>query len=184
LDYSEQQISSILTAVKLSAERHRDQRRKDAAATPYINHPVQVAELLWRVGGVRDVKMIIAGLLHDLLEDTETAPEEIRRLFGDEVWSLVLEVTDDKSLPKSERKRLQIKHAPHLSTGAKQIKLADKICNVVDITNSPPHNWSVGRKRDYLEWSERVVAGLGGCNQMLEDYFARVLRTARETMEG
>ena len=181
--YTEQQISLILNAVKFSAERHRNQRRKDADSTPYINHPLNVAELLWGLGGVRDTNVVVAGLLHDLIEDTETEPKEIRQLFGKQILSLVLEVTDDKRLPKAERKRLQIVHATGLSTGAKQIKLADKIWNVVDITWTPPHNWSRERKMEYLEWSAEVVAGLRGCNQMLENEFDRVLSVAREKIK-
>jgi len=183
MHYTEHHISMILDAVKLSAERHRNQRRKDADATPYINHPVSVAEMLWKVGGVRDTNVIVAGLLHDLIEDTKTESQEIRKLFGDQVLSLVLEVTDDKRLPKAERKRLQIVHATGLSTKAKQIKLADKICNVADITWTPPHNWTPQRKMEYLEWSAEVVAGLRGCNHILEDEFDRVLAIAREKIK-
>ncbi len=178
--FGEQDILSILAALKFSAERHRDQRRKDAASTPYINHPIEVAELLWREGGVRDIEVVIGALLHDIIEDTKTDPEEIARLFGDGVASLVLEVSDDKKLPKSERKKLQIQHAPHLSMSAKLIKIADKICNVRDVINSPPHGWSVERKREYLDWTEEVVAGLKGCNEALEARYRRLLREGRE----
>lgn len=129
----------LLKAIRFSAGKHRNQRRKDSLKSPYINHPIDVAQLLWDVGGVRDVHVLLAAILHDTIEDTRTRPDEIRDNFGDEVLSLVLEVTDDKSLPKPDRKRLQIETAPHKSVGAKLIRLADKCCNVRDIVSTPCH---------------------------------------------
>jgi len=161
-------ISLLLAALKFAAKKHRDQRRKDQGATPYINHPIEVAETLWFQGNVRDMITIVGALLHDTLEDTNATTEEIRQQFGEQVLALVQEVTDDKSLPKLERKRLQIEHAPHQSARAKQVKLADKICNVTDIINSPPHNWSLKRCQEYIDWSKQVVAGLRGINPALE----------------
>ncbi len=114
---------------------------------------------------------MLAAILHDTLEDTNTVPDEIRDNFGDEVLSLVLEVTDDKSLPKTERKRLQIENASHKSVGAKLIKLADKCCNVRDLLALPPENWSLERRQDYLLWTEQVVTGLRGTNNALEEYY-------------
>jgi guanosine-3',5'-bis(diphosphate) 3'-pyrophosphohydrolase len=172
----------ILEAVRFSAERHRDQRRKGAGGSPYINHPVEVAERIWNTGGVRDPHVIVAALLHDTLEDTETDPEEIRHRFGEEVFSLVREVTDDKQLPKLERKRLQIEHARQLSPGAKQIKIADKTCNVRDIAEDPPADWSLERKREYLLWAGRVVDGLRGVNPALEREFDSILADARRKL--
>jgi len=119
----------VRNAIDGNAERCR--------GTPFVNHPIEVAELLWHVGEVRNTRVILAALLHDILEDTETYPEEIEERFGREVLRLVLEVTDNRSLPKRQRKRLQIELAPKLSPGAKQIKIADKICNVRDLTLSP-----------------------------------------------
>src|SRR6266568_91129 len=133
MTFKEDDISAILKALSFSAKKHRNQRRKGAEGSPYINHPIDVAETLWKVGGVRDISVIVAAILHDTVEDTETTLAEIEEHFGPVVCSLVQEVTDDKSLPKPERKRLQIEHAPHLSTGAKQIKLADKISNIHDV---------------------------------------------------
>lgn len=103
--------------------------------------------------------MLCAALLHDTIEDTETTAEELRGQFGDAITSIVLEVTDDKSLPKAERKRLQIEHAPHTSAKAKQVKLADKICNLRDILASPPADWPLARKQEYFDWAAKVVAG-------------------------
>jgi len=176
-------IAVILAALKFSAQRHRDQRRKDAVQTPYINHPIEVADLLWRVGNVHDLRALVAALLHDIIEDTETSPGEIERSFGGEVLSLVLEVSDDKRLPKAIRKSLQIRHAPNLSLHAKAIKLADKICNTLDITHSPPHDWPVERRLEYLDWTEKVVAGLRGSNAALESLYDRVLAEGRAIVE-
>jgi guanosine-3',5'-bis(diphosphate) 3'-pyrophosphohydrolase len=165
----------LLTAMLFSANKHRDQRRKDAAQSPYINHPIEVAELLWRVGGVHDVQIILAALLHDTLEDTQTTPEEIESRFGASVLELVQEVSDDKSLSRDERKRLQIVNAANKSVGAKLIKLADKCCNVRDLVGSPPKKWSVERRREYLHWTAQVVAGLRGTNAALEAYYDQEL---------
>ena len=131
--------------------------------------------MLWEVGGVREMDVLLTALLHDTIEDTQTRPDEIRNLFGEAVLSLVLEVTDDKSLPKARRKRLQVESAPHKSLGAKLIKLADKCCNVRDLAGSPPKDWSLDRRREYLLWTEQVVAGLRGANPALEAYYEREL---------
>jgi len=132
MNFKEEDLSLLLKAVKFSADKHKTQRRKGAEGSPYINHPIDVAETLWKLGGVRDLSVIVAAILHDTVEDTDTTLSEIEEYFGPVVRSLVQEVTDDKTLPKPERKRLQIEHAPHLSTGAKRIKLADKISNIKD----------------------------------------------------
>lgn len=176
-------IAVILKALRFSAEKHRDQRRKDREASPYINHPIQVAEILWTAGEVRDIPTIVAALLHDTIEDTNTQAEEIIALFGQEVASLVEEVSDDKGLPKLERKRLQIESAPKKSVAAKQIKIADKLCNVADITNSPPFDWTFERRVEYLDWAERVVAGLRGANEKLEAQFDEALKKGRKKLE-
>jgi guanosine-3',5'-bis(diphosphate) 3'-pyrophosphohydrolase len=167
----EENIGLLLKAFSFSANKHRNQRRKDKEKSPYINHPIDVTHLLWKVGNVRDVTILLASILHDTIEDTSTSPVEISDLFGEDVLSLVLEVTDDKSLPEQERKQLQIETAPHKSTGAKLIKLADKGCNVHGMVTTPPEAWSLKRCRDYLLWTERVVAGLRGTNPALEKYY-------------
>ena len=118
MDYTEN-TGLLLKAFRFSAGKHRNQRRRDSLKSPYINHPIDVTQLLWEVGGVRDVDVLLAAILHDTIEDTNTGPDEIRDNFGEEVLSLVLEVTDDKSLPKPKRKRIQIETAPHKSTRAK-----------------------------------------------------------------
>jgi (p)ppGpp synthase/HD superfamily hydrolase len=132
---------------------------------------------------VRDIPTIVAAFLHDTVEDTGTRPEEIAARFGEEVLSLVIEVSDDKSLPKADRKRLQIEAASGKSSKAKHIKLADKICNVKDVTTSPPHSWSVERRGDYLDWTERVVAGLRGVNRELEACYDEALSEGKSRLE-
>jgi guanosine-3',5'-bis(diphosphate) 3'-pyrophosphohydrolase len=175
-------IAEILRALHFSAQKHRDQRRKDPDASPYINHPIEVAETLTRVGGVDSVALLQAAILHDTVEDTETTPEELEQLFGPEVRRVVEEVSDDKSLPKAERKRLQIENTPGLSREAKQIKLADKICNVREVIDSPPEEWSLERRREYLDWTARVVAGCAGSNERLERRYAELLERGRRRL--
>ena len=169
----------LLEAIRFAAEKHRDQRRKDSQQSPYINHPIEVTQLLWEVGGVRDIEVLLAAVLHDTVEDTGTRPEEISARFGEEVLSFVIEVTDDKSLPKGERKRLQIEHAPHISLGAKLIKLADKSCNVRNLITMPPKDWPLKRRQEYLLWTEKVVAGLRGTNVALEEYYDHELASGK-----
>jgi len=175
-------ISLFLKAMTFSAEKHRHQRRKDEQASPYINHPIEVANVLWSIGSVYDVITIVAALLHDTIEDTNTTHEEIRINFGEEVLSLVLEVSDDKTLPKQVRKLNQINKASSLSYRAKQLKLADKICNISDIAYFPPRNWPWQRRSDYLEWAASVIDGLRGVNSAMEAHFDEVLASAREKL--
>lgn len=175
-------LAALLGALHFAADKHRDQRRKGAEASPYVNHLIEVAELLAREGGVSDIVVLQAAVLHDTLEDTQTTREELELAFGHEVRSLVEEMTDDKSLPKTERKRLQIEHAPHLSPRAKLVKLADKISNVRSILETPPEGWSLERRREYLDWSERVVAGCRGCNTGLERAYDEVLSLGRRAL--
>jgi GTP diphosphokinase / guanosine-3',5'-bis(diphosphate) 3'-diphosphatase len=160
----------LLAALAFAADKHRDQRRKDRAQTPYINHPIAVARLLTTCG-VTDEVTLLAAILHDTIEDTATTREEVAALFGAEVAAVVAEVTDDKSLPKARRKELQVEHAPHMSERARHVKLADKTCNLRDMSDAPPSDWSVERRREYYAWAERVVAGLRGTSPALEREF-------------
>ena len=178
MDFSEN-TGKLLEAIRFAAEKHRNQRRKDSEQSPYINHPIEVTQLLWEIGGVRDLEVLLAAILHDTVEDTGTRPEEISDRFGGSVMSFVMEVTDDKSLPKGERKRLQIEHAPHISFGAKLIKLADKSCNVRNLVTMPPKNWPLKRRQEYLLWTEKVVAGLRGTNPALEEYYDHELASGK-----
>ncbi len=176
----EERISLLFKAISFASEKHKDQRRKDSGASPYINHPLAVAETLWRTGRVRDFVTIISGILHDTIEDTGTTPEELERNFGSEIRSVVEELTDDKNLPKQERKRLQIVNASHKTNRAKLIKLADKICNIQDIIASPPSDWSIDRKRAYIAWSREVVNQVRGTNAELEKYFDNLCSDAEK----
>lgn len=169
------QINLLLQAASFSAKKHRFQTRKGAEAEPYINHPLEVANILATVGGVDDPEVLAAAILHDTIEDTETTAEEIAGLFGERVCAIVLEVTDDKGLSKQERKQLQIEHAPHLSEGAKLVKLADKISNITDVNENPPKDWTQERRADYVRWGQKVVAGLRGVNPALERQFDEVV---------
>ena len=173
---------SILKAFRFAAEKHNDQRRKDEKASPYINHPIGVTETLWSVAGVRDVNLLVAAILHDTIEDTDTTEEEIKIQFGEEVLSLVLEVTDDKSLPKERRKQLQVEHAPYKSEKAKLLKIADKINNIHDIIKSPPSNWTLERRQEYLLWTEKVVSGLRGVNPKLESQYDELLTEGKRSL--
>ena len=172
--------AQVLAALDFAADRHKGQPRKDAAKTPYINHIISVVHTLADVGKVTDPILLIAAALHDTIEDTETSADELEEKFGTEVRSVVEEVTDDKNLPKQERKRLQIEHAPHLSDRAKQLKLADKACNVIDVIENPAVGWSLERRREYLDWTDQSAAGCRGTNQALEAHYDRVVRRGRE----
>ncbi len=165
------QLGTFVKAIAFAAEKHRNQRRKDADASPYINHPIALANVLANEGGVSDATVLCAAVLHDTIEDTETTENELTTTFGSHVSSVVLEVTDDKSLDKHVRKQRQIEHAPHISTEAKLVKLADKICNLRDILASPPANWSTERKQGYFDWASKVVAGVRGVHPNLEAVF-------------
>jgi guanosine-3',5'-bis(diphosphate) 3'-pyrophosphohydrolase len=174
--------TQLLKAVAFAADKHRHQRRKDAEASPYINHPIAVATVLAAEGDVSDEGTLVAAALHDTVEDTQTTIEELEEHFGAEVAHLVREMTDDKSLEKAERKRLQIEHARKLSVRAKQLKIADKICNVRDVTDTPPADWPLQRRRDYLIWSEQVVAGCRGVNAKLDQAFDQTINRAKSKL--
>jgi (p)ppGpp synthase/HD superfamily hydrolase len=175
--------ADILRALKFAAEKHRDQRRKGAEKAPYVNHLIEVLYLLVQAE-VSDRAVLQAAALHDTLEDTETSSQELAAAFGFETTRLVEEVTDDKSLPKQERKRLQIRDAPGLSPGAKQIKIADKISNIEAVLSAPPEHWSPQRQIEYLEWTEQVVNGCRGVNAKLERRYDTVLEQGRATLRG
>lgn len=164
-------LDLILEAAAFAADRHRMQRRKDANASPYINHPLALAHILSREGKVSDPVVLCAALLHDTVEDTETTLEELEERFGAEVAATVAEVTNDPSLPKAEQKRLQVAKAASKSRAAKLVKLADKISNLRDIAETPPVGWSAERRVEYYHWSRDVVAGLRGVSPALERAF-------------
>jgi guanosine-3',5'-bis(diphosphate) 3'-pyrophosphohydrolase len=174
----------ILRAAEFAAHKHRDQRRKGRLERPYIGHCLEVAALLANVGRVADDNILVAALLHDTVEDTATTRDEIGAAFGLTVADLVMEVTDDKSLPKQQRKDLQVQHAPTYSPGAKLIKIADKISNVREIGEDPPKKWKKKRRREYFDWAEEVVDGMGDINPELEELFSETLERSRSTAQG
>jgi len=172
-------MNKLVAAIAFAADKHRDQRRKDREASPYINHPIALTNVLANEAEIDDERVLMAAVLHDTIEDTETTAQELIRLFGKDVADIVLEVTDDKALPKAERKRLQIEHAEHISRRAKLVKLADKICNLRDIANSPPADWSVERKQEYFDWAKAVVDRLRGVHPTLEQLFDEAYKAGR-----
>jgi guanosine-3',5'-bis(diphosphate) 3'-pyrophosphohydrolase len=165
------ELALLLKALAFASLKHRDQRRKDAQASPYINHPIALADLLVNEGGVTDVEVLCAALLHDTIEDTETTPQELEREFGRKIASIVLEVSDNKMLRKGTRKRMQVEHAANASYEAKLVKLADKTCNLRDVNARPPATWDLARRREYFDWAKEVVDRLRGVHQELEAAF-------------
>ena len=164
-------VVDVARAMAFAARKHSSQRRKGEAAEPYVNHVVEVAELVARATGGDDPVLVMGALLHDTVEDTGTTREELEREFGADVAALVAEVTDDKSLAKDERKRLQVANTPHKSPRAKMIKLADKTSNLRSILVSPPPSWDWQRRREYHDWAQRVASGCRGVNADLERWF-------------
>ena len=168
--------AQLLQAIAFAAGKHRDQRRKDAEASPYINHPIALATLLAQTGGIDDLVVLQAAILHDTIEDTQTTYEEIVQHFGKTVADVVMEVTDDKTLVKAKRKQAQIDHAPHKSRAAALVKLADKTCNLRDVASSPPKDWPLSRRREYFDWAKKVVDGLPKVNAAMEQAFDEAWR--------
>lgn len=171
---------NVIEAISFAAHAHRNQRRKDAHATPYINHPISLLRILAVEASVEHPNVLCAAALHDFLEDCCGGPEQpsledgrisIRSLFGDVVLTYVEALSDDKSLPKEERKRLQITHANDVPHGARLVKLADKIANLRDIGESPPADWSLERRRGYFDWAKEVVDQIRGTHERLEMLF-------------
>lgn len=176
--------SRILRAVAFAADRHRFQRRKDDASSPYINHPIEVAQVLVIEAGVDDETTLIAALLHDTVEDTETTIEEIRELFGPAVAAVVAEVTDDTSLPRNERRRIQLERAGGVSHEAKLVKIADKISNIRDVASRPPTGWTLERRREYVLWAASVAHECAGVVPKLDELAEKELNRAIATLDA
>lgn len=164
----------VLRAARFAAWKHRDQRRKGRGAVPYINHPLDLAHVLWFEGAVTDPEILAAALLHDTLEDTQTTLQELQGEFGERIAGIVMEVTDEPTINWRARKKLQISRARLASLEAKQVKLADKICNLRSMVSSPPNGWTVERQRAYFDWSKEVVDQLRGANSELEQRFDQI----------
>ncbi len=175
--------ASLTKAYSLAAQWHARQRRKGDAGEPYVNHLAEVAHLVaWATDG-GDINLVIAGVLHDAIEDAEITAAQIEAEFGEDVAQLVLAATDDKSLDYAERKRLQVETTPHKSPRAKVLKMADKTANLRSLATSPP-DWSLERKLEYVAWSRRVVAGARGVNAGLEAAFDAAALEIEQVLTG
>ena len=169
----ETELKLLLKALAFAAHKHRAQRRKDVDASPYINHPISLANILCNEGHVTDVNVICGALLHDTVEDTETTAQELVEEFGEVIAENVMDVTDDKTMDKADRKEKQVEHAVHIRDEAKLVKLADKISNLRDVAGNPPPDWSLGRRQEYFDWAKRVIDRLRGVHAPLEEIFDR-----------
>jgi (p)ppGpp synthase/HD superfamily hydrolase len=174
---------AVLRAAEMAARWHVDQRRKGVAQEPYINHLLEVASLVAEATGGSEPNLVIAALLHDAVEDQGVTSERIANEFGQHVADTVFEVTDDKSLPKDERKCRQVQNAPKKSRAAKLIKLADKTSILRTIATSPAAAWSVERRLEYVDWAKAVVAGLRGTSPWLEQQFDEAVGRAVQSLE-
>ena len=173
---------SVLRAADAAARWHAHQRRKGIAQEPYINHLLEVASLVTEATAGRDPNLVIAALLHDAVEDQEVPIQMIAREFGKQVADIVMEVTDDKTLSKEERKRRQIETASLKTREAKLLKLADKTSNLRTIAASPAADWSVRRRLEYVEWARQVVSGLRGTSDWLEEQFDEAANAALKSL--
>jgi (p)ppGpp synthase/HD superfamily hydrolase len=175
---------TVLQAADTAARWHVSQKRKGENAEPYINHLLRVAAMVTEATNGKDPELAIAALLHDAIEDQQISREAIAEQFGEDVASLVEEVTDDKNLPKQERKDLQVKNAPNKSDRAKIIKLADKTSNLLALADSPPADWSTERRQEYVVWARQVVAGLRGTCPSLEAQFDAAAKQAEAAAQA
>ena len=165
-------------AREYAVRKHAHQTRKDGAERPFITHPLRVVELLREVAGLDDPVLLAAAVLHDTLEDTNAKQEDLAELFGVEVAALVVELTDDKRLPRAVRKAAEIDDAKRLSPGAAAIRAADKIANSEDSLYHPPEGWGPERRLEYLEWCGRVISGCRDAPPALLAYFEKLLQGA------
>ncbi|MDA9495288.1 HD domain-containing protein [Bradyrhizobium sp. CCBAU 11361] len=175
-------VRLISEAAELAARRHNGMARKGRGQEPYINHLAEVANLLATATDGGDAELVAAGWLHDAIEDTETTREELAQKFSDRVASLVVECTDDMSLPKAERRQRQVVDAPKKSAGAKLIKIADKISNIGARIQLDPTTEERDDLVDYTGWAEQVVAGCRGGNSWLDTTFDNMVRRARASL--
>jgi len=175
-------ICLVSEAAALAAQRHNGMARKGRGGEPYINHLAEVANLLAAATDGADPELVAAGWLHDTIEDTATTPEELAQKFSARVASLVVEVTDDMTLPKSERRRRQVIDAPHKSADARLIKIADKISNIRGRIFSEPTSDQRDELSDYTAWAVEVVSGCRGGNAWLDDQFDEAVAQARSTL--
>ena len=170
-NFDARSLPQFIRALEFASRKHSTQRRKDAEASPYINHPIALVSILAVEAGIEDPDVLCAALLHDTIEDTDTTCEELAEQFGSVIADIVLEVTDDKTLKKDVRKQLQIEHAPALSHAAGLVKFADKIANLRDVADKPPADWRVQRRQEYFDWGKAVVGGIGDAPPRLRELF-------------
>ena len=182
MDPHDTPVAQLLRATLFAARAHAGQTRKGAAAEPYVNHVIEVAGILAEHGA--PLPTILAGLLHDTVEDTEVTHADLVAAFGEEVAGIVAEATDDKTLPKEIRKAHQVSHAPKTSDAAKQLTLADKIANLRAIADSPPASWNHARRTEYVGWAGRVAAGCKGVNPALDRLFEETYAGALARLAG
>jgi guanosine-3',5'-bis(diphosphate) 3'-pyrophosphohydrolase len=175
-------LSQYIDAILFATKKHQGQTRKDRNHSPYITHPIAVVLVIVEIGKITEPNIIISAILHDTIEDTNTTPKELSQNFGNEVLKIVLEVTDDKSLPKEERKRLQVKHAPDLSYAARIVKWGDKLVNCRDILTNPPEDWPIERRQNYIQWAADVLAQIRDTNPLLEAEFDQMVEEAENEL--
>jgi guanosine-3',5'-bis(diphosphate) 3'-pyrophosphohydrolase len=172
----------VSEAAEFASRRHSGMARKGRDNEPYINHLAEVANLLCAATEGADAELVAAGWLHDVIEDTKTTCEELAEKFSDRVAALVVEVTDDMTLPKAERRQRQIVDAPKKSPSAKLIKIADKISNIRARILPQPNQDERNDLIDYAAWAEQVVAGCRGVNATLDRLFDETVAAARSTL--
>jgi guanosine-3',5'-bis(diphosphate) 3'-pyrophosphohydrolase len=168
------ELKMLLKALAFAAHKHKNQRRRDVDASPYINHPISLADILCNEAQVTDIETICGALLHDTVEDTQTTADELEMVFGKTICAIVMDVTDDKSLSKAARKQAQIDNAAHISDKSKLVKLADKISNLRDVLYNAPPDWSLDRRQQYFDWAHSVIDQVRGTHPTLEALFDEV----------
>jgi (p)ppGpp synthase/HD superfamily hydrolase len=173
----------LLAAAHFAAQRHAGQRRKGKSDEPYVNHLLEVARLLAELPTELDCDVVIAGLLHDCMEDAGVTSDEIAAQFGERVASLVQEVTDDKTLDRQVRKELQVRNAASKSRGAQNLSTADKISNLRSTLADPPSTWSPDQQWKYAEWAKDIVGRFTEVDPALKLEFERVHRRFIELEE-
>ena len=164
------EVRRLTKALAFAAEAHRNQRRKGASQDPYINHLIEVVDLVASVEG-GDMDVLIAALLHDVLEDTGTGYDELVAAFGERVARIVQENSDDMTLPKTERRRARLAGISKKSREARLVKFADIISNLRAIAFSPPAGWSDDWRLGYLNSCRNLVDAGRGSNAEIERIF-------------
>ncbi|MFC0220732.1 HD domain-containing protein [Pseudochelatococcus lubricantis] len=177
-------VLGLTRALVYAAEAHANQRRKGAAQEPYINHLIEVLDLVARATGGEDGELLIAALLHDVVEDTPISAEELAAAFGARVARIVIENSDDMTLPKDERRRQRIAAMAHKSPEARIVKTADVISNLRAIAVSPPAGWAMDRRLGYLEGCRQLIDAGRGANAVIETLFDQTAADAERAIRA